>query len=72
MDQMDNTFQVERSNELVEQQAALAQLSINLQGVGAAEQAAHVERVRESQHQAVDHQARMEAAEEPIARLEAG
>ncbi|KZR80699.1 hypothetical protein [Synechococcus sp. MIT S9504] len=46
------TIQIGKSNELIEQESNLAQLSIKLQAVGAAEQAAHDRRMREAQDQA--------------------
>ena len=70
IDGISTSIEVGKSDELTQQQVEIAQQTTNLQAVGAREQTEHERRVREAEVQAVDHQQRMTAAEEPVARLE--
>ena len=70
IDGINTSIEVGKSDELTQQQVELAQQTTNLQAVGAREQSEHERRVREAELQAVDHQQRITAAEEPVARLE--
>ena len=70
IDGINTSIEVGKSDALSEQQVEIAQQTTNLQAVGAREQSEHERRVREAELQAVDHQQRLTAAEEPVARLE--
>ena len=70
VEEKNNQIEVLKSQALSEQQGELAQMTVNLQAVGAEQQAAHDQRMQESAQKAADQQARIEAAEEPIAKLE--
>ena len=62
-DGIDTTIEVQQSDELTEQQTLLAQMTVNLQAVGAEQESNHQRRIAESAQQAADHEARLAAME---------
>lgn len=70
MRNINTTIEVQQSDELTEQQTLLAQMTVNLQAVGAEQESNHQRRIAESAQQAADHEARLAAMEQPIADLE--
>ena len=69
VEQKNTNIEVAKSDELTEQQTLLAQMSINLQGIGAEQEANHQRRLAESEQQAADHQERMAAIEQEVSTL---
>ena len=70
IDGINTSIEVKKSDELTQQQVEIAQQTTNIQAIGAKEQIDHDRRMGEAQAQAADHQQRITAAEEPVARLE--
>ena len=63
MRNINTTIEVQQSDELTEQQTLLAQMTVNLQAVGAEQESNHQRRIAESAQQAADHEARLAAME---------
>ena len=63
-------IEVGKSDALLEQQAEIAQMTVNLQAIGAEQEANHQRRMEEAKTQAIEHRGRMEASERVLGDME--
>ena len=70
VEQQDRTLQVQKSDALTDQQVELSQMTVNLQAVGAEQEANHQRRLQESEEQASQHRQRLEATERLVSDQE--
>ena len=70
VEQQDRTLQVQKSDALTDQQVELSQMTVNLQAVGAEQEANHQRRLQESEEQAGQQRQRLEATERLVSRRE--